>query len=215
MGSNPTILIATDEELKDQNAKLKANLEEEQKARKALEDKDKETSAKLKAIDEEDKVEHAKKAIKAAAEEEDDPVKKAALMKATEIFETQKSGITVDDELKATKEEEEKTAVIASLTADASKPLIAGILKAQLVAGATPEALKATKETLAKLSYTALKATYASQEVYINKALSAKTIETSEEALTAAVEAGIDFNGESFSLTGKIVNLDDAMGRSN
>lgn len=208
------VLIAGTEEDKDMVAKLKANLEDKEKeAKKANDDKEK-VEARLKAIEEEDKVEHAKKAIKAVLDDEDssDEDKVKAKKAMTDIFDT---GNGTNTNAQETDKEKEQTAVIASLTADASKPLITKILIAQKYNGADEKSLKTTKEQLEKLDYSSLKGRFESDKIYINKALSAKSISQTGESLEAKIESDLDFNGgEGFSLTGKTIDLDEAMGHS-
>jgi len=230
------VLIAGTEEDKKEVAKLQANLEEEkQNAKKANDEKD-ELEAKLKAALEvkettpgpvvkaiiaamdDDHKEDAKARIAKLIAQEEDEEKKAALKKANEdIFDTGNGVNTnANDE---TEKEKEQTAVIATLTADASKPLIAKILIAKKYNGADEKALKATEEKLTKLNYTALKATFENEEIYIKKALAAAIIpnevtQSSEiQALVAQYEGTIPFNGigDGFALTGKAVNIDEAL----
>lgn len=202
------VLIAGNEEDKNMVAKLTATLEEEQKARKASDEEKEKVEAKLKAIDEEDKVEHAKKAIKAALDDIKDEDKKTEATKAmTDIFET---GNGVNTNAVEDEEKKEQTAVIASLTADAGKPLIAGILTAKKYFGADEKSLKASKEQLEKLDYPALKAKYADDEVYIKTALKASHIVQDGNAAVALMEAELPFNGtQDFALTGKAIDLDE------
>ena len=201
------VLIAGTDEDKKEVAKLQATLDEKEKEAKKAQDEKKDLEAKLQAIEEEDKVEHAKKAIKAAIDDEKDEEKKASMIKAMEdIFDT---GNGVNTNAQETEKEKEQTAVIASLTADAAKPLITNILKAKKINGATAEALKAEAEDLTKLSYSALKAVYSTQEVYINKALAGSTIKNNSTGLVAKMESEFDFNGDEFSLTAKVVDLDE------
>jgi len=204
------VLIGNEEKDQEMVSKLKADLEEEQKkAKTAIEDKDK-VEAKLRAMDEEDKVEHAKKAMQAALDDEKDETKKEAMKKAmTDIFET---GNGTNTNANETDKEKEQTAIIATLTEDAAKPMIAAILVAKKYNGADEKSLKATKEELKKLSYVALKAIHKNDEIYITKALSAATIPKGQ-SLEATIEAGISFNGEDkFALTGKAIDIDEARG---
>jgi len=143
---------------------------------------------------------------------------RAALKKANEeIFDTG-NGVNTNANHE-TEKEKEQSAVIASLTADAAKPLIAKILIAKKYNGADEKALKAIEEKLSKLDYTALKATFDNEEIYINKALSAGTIpnevtqSTEIQALVAQWEETIPFNGvvNGVALTGKSVNIDEAL----
>lgn len=209
--TNPKyVLIAGTEEDKKEVAKLQAELEEEKKARTAAEDKEKDVTAKLSAMEDEDKVENAKKAIKAAFDDEKDEKVKATLKTAMEVFDTG-NGVNTNAKKAETEDEKEKTAAIATLTAAAGKPLITKILKAKEIAGATESALKAETEKLNKLPFSALQAVYDSQEIFINKTLTAAYKVHDEQALVAAIESQVPFNGE-FALTGKSIDLDEAMG---
>ena len=216
MGKTPPkyVLVAGNDDDKEMVAKLIANLEEEKKnAKKAQEDKE-EMEAKLKAIDEEDKVEHAKKAVKAALDAQEDEEKKDEAKHAIEeIFETQgtKKGKKGQDEEK----KEEETAVTAAFKDILVTPMINNILAAKKVHGASEESLTAEKKILEKLPFTALKASYDSQEIYIKQALSGKVENPSVDfqALVANYEGTIPFNGiaPGTALTGKAVNIDEAL----
>ncbi len=207
------ILIATTDEDKDtQIAKLKATLEEEQKARKALDEEKEKVEAKLKATEDEDKMEHAKKAIKAALDEEEDETKKASLMKAMEVFDTG-NGVNTNATDNTTEEEKEQTAVIATLSAKVAEPIITKILTAKAIAGIGEKEIDEERTRLSALSLPALEKEFKSQEVFINNTLSANQDSSDTSSLVASVENSFEFNGiQNGPLIGKTVSLDVALG---
>ena len=228
---NPTVIVANDEDLKNENAKLKAMHEEdEKKAKTAMDDHEKEV-AKLKAnLDDriaepgpvvkaiiatmdEDKMEEAKKAIRHAIDEEDNETKKAEMEKELkaleEIFET---GNGVNTNAQDMEKEKEKDAVIASLTAKVSQPIIKKILTAKQISGATEEDLKTEQKRLTALTFPKLQEEYESQEIFINQALKASVEFDETKALVASVENAFEFNGaQGMALVGKSINLDEAI----
>lgn len=207
------ILIATTDEDKDtQIAKLKATLEEEQKARKAVEEEKEKVDARLKATEDEDKNEQAKKAIKAAIEDEEDETKKASMMKAMAVFDTG-NGVNTNAVDNTTEEEKEQTAVIATLTAKAAKPIIDKILTAKSILGAGEKDLADEKTRLEEMSLTAIEKEFKSNEIFINQTLQANQESQNDTALVASVENSFEFNGiTNGPLVGKTVSLDEALG---
>lgn len=217
------ILIGTDEDKDKVIAKLKANLEEEEKnAKKAMDEKE-HMEAKLKALEEttpgpvvkamsagmdEDHKEEAKKALLKAADDEDNPFKKASLVKAAEDIFDKGNGTNTNSAKVAQDEEEEKTATMKALTARAAEPTIKKMLSARQVMGADPDDLAIEKKRLSALTLTQLDSEYKSQEIFITQALQASVIvETPEHALTAGMEKEMPFNGAG-ALTGKTIDLD-------
>ena len=193
------------EELK---SKLKATEDEKEKLEAA--DSYQEPGPVVKAIvaamDEEHEKE-AKASIAKLIANEDDPEKKAKLVKAMEdVFETGNGTNTNAKE--DDPEKEEQTAVIATLTAKYIQPLIAKILQAKALAGASSASLEAEQKVLSAMKLPEFEALYASQEVFINQALAAQSIDGVEALSAKTIESTFVFNGAS--LIGKTVDVDAA-----
>ncbi len=215
----PTILVAQEDD-KEKVAKLEAACDDLKSKMKAMDEDHKEEVAKLKAADSFQepgpKVTAAIIAsLKKAMDEEKEETAKAKIataIKAMEdVYETG-NGVNTNandkDDLHAMDEEhKEQSAVIATLTAKYVKPLIAKILQAKQIAGATSEQLAADQKALSAMKLPEFEALYASQEVFINQALKANADEHTE-ALFAKIESDFDFNGSA--LTGKAIDVDAA-----
>jgi len=230
----PKILIAQNDEEKDKEiAKLKAQVEEDEKKMDAQEDEKKELESKLKGqkeeipatpgpvvkaiiaqMDEED-MEKAKKAIRHAQDEEPDENKKARfdeeLKALEEIFDTG-NGVNTNATRNAQEEDEKKeqTAVIAALTAKVTKPIINEILTAKVKAGATEEQITEETKRLTGMTLPQVEAEYKSQEVFIKQALTADAIAQDGEALQAGFEKEFEFNGVN-GLTAKSLDVDEIL----
>ncbi len=224
----PTVLIANDEEKDKEIAKLKAQHEDDEKKITAMDEEHEKMEAKLKAqVKEipatpgpvvkaiiaqmnEDDMEKAKKAIRAAMDEEHDEAKRAEMeedLKALEeVFET---GNGVNTNAQETEEEKEKTAVIAALTAKVAKPIINEILTAKTNAGATEDQIKEETKRLTKMTLPQVEAEYKTQEIFIKQALAA-AIEQDSEALSASFEKEFEFNGVN-GLTAKVTDIDEIL----
>jgi len=200
------ILIGTDEDKDKVIAKLKANLEEEEKKAKKAQDEKKDLEAKIattvehpepgpvvKAIAamDEDHKEEAKKALLKAANDEDDPIKKASLKKAAEDIFDKGNGVNTNTAKSAQDEEEKKqdAATMKALTARAAEPTINKMLSAREIMGAKPEELEIEKKRLSALTLPQLDSEYKSQEIYI----------TSSRSTVLPVSAFPPLNGNSFS----------------
>jgi len=220
----PTVLVATSEDDKNEIAKLKANLEEkEQEAKKANHEKE-DLEAKLKAADsfqepgpvvkaivagmDEDHKEDAKARIAKLIAQEEDEEKKAKLVKAQkEIFDTGNGTNTNARYGEHDEHEKEQTAVIATLTAKYIQPLIAKILQAKAIAGASSASLEAEAKVLSAMKLPEFEALYANQEIFINQAIESQDA-VEQTALSAkTIESTFEFNGAG--LIGKTVNIDE------
>jgi len=223
----PTVIVANDDDLKNENAKLKAQHEEDEKTAKANDDEKKDLEAKLKAnLDEriqepgpvvkaiiagmdEDHKKDAKARIAKLIAEEDDPEKKEAMKKANEeIFDTGNGENTNAQ----TEEEKEKTAVIASLSAKVSEPIINKILTAKTKAGASESEIAEEQKRLTAMTLPAIEKEFESNKIFINQQLTATQVNEGVEALTAAEETKFDFNGVNGALVGKAVDIDAIVG---
>jgi len=226
-----TILIATDDDKDKEIARLKAQNEEDEKKMKAINDEKEKMEARLNSQEkeipatpgpvvkaiiatmDEDKIEEAKKAIRHAIDEEDDESKKAEMEKELkaleEIFDT---GNGVNTNAQETEKEKEKDAVIASLTAKVSEPIIKQILTAKQISGATEEETKTEQTRLTALTFPKLEEEYKSQKIFINQALKASEQFDETKALAASVENAFEFNGtQGMALVGKSINIDEAI----
>jgi hypothetical protein len=217
----PTILVATTDEEKDAKiAKLQTACDDYEKAKVAMDEDKKDLEAKLKAADsyqEPGPEVHAKliASLKKAMDDEKETDAKARIARAIkaveEVFDTgngvNTNAMTDEDDLHAQEEKKEETAVIASLTAKYVKPLIAKILQAKQIAGATSEQLAAEQKVLSAMKLPAFEAHYASQEIFIEQALKAQAVEHTE-SLFAKIESDFEFNGSA--LVGKTIDIDAA-----
>lgn len=229
----PVVLVAQTEDEKDKMiAKLTADHLEDERKMQAQEEEKKKMEAKLAAQEkeipatpgpvvkaiigamDEDHMEKAKKAIKAAIAQEEDETKKANLEKdlkaMEEIFETGNGVNTNAQTTETTEKEKEQTAVIAALSAKVGKPIVNEILIAKTKAGATEDQIKEENKRLTALTLPELEKEYKSQEVFIKQALSAGEIVEDEAALTAKFEQEFDFNGVN-GLTAKTTNIDEIL----
>jgi len=234
MGQPPVFLVAQTEEDKDKMmASLKSQHEEDEKKMHAMDEEHEKMESRLKAQEkeipatpgpvvkaiiaamDEEHMENAKKAIKAAIAQEEDETKKANLEKdlkaMEEIFDTGNGTNTnAMRHGQEDKEKKEETAVIAALTAKVTKPIINEILTAKVNAGATEDHIKEETKRLAAMSLPQVEQEYKSQEVFIKQALQGKQIEEDAEQLTAGFEKTFDFNGIN-GLTAKTVNVDEVL----
>lgn len=215
----PTVLIAQNDE--EKTAKLQAECDDLKSKLKAMDEDHKDEVAKLKAADsyqEPGPEVHAKliASLKKAMDDMDEKEAKGKMAKAIkameEVFDTgngvNTNAMSDEDDLHAMDEEKkEQSAVIATLTAKYVKPLIAKILQAKQIAGATSEQLAADQKALSAMKLPEFEALYASQEVFINQALKAQAVEHTE-SLFAKVESEFEFNGSA--LTGKTIDIDAA-----
>jgi len=224
----PTVLIAQNDEEKDkQIAKLKTACEDYEKKAKAMDEEHEKMEAKLAAQDpntfqepgpvvkaiiagmDEDHKEDAKARIAKLIAQEDDEEKKASLIKAQkEIFDT---GNGVNTNAKSAMDEEhdkEQTATLAKLSAHYTKPLIAKILQAKAIAGASSASLEAEEKVLSAMKLPDFEALYANQEIFINQAIESQDAAIDSALSAKTIEAGFDFNGAS--LIGKTVDIDAA-----
>jgi len=226
----PTILIANDEEKDKEIAKLKAQHEDDEKKMTAMDEEHEKMEAKLNAqVKEipatpgpvvkaiiaqmnEDDMEKAKKAIKAAMDEEHDEAKHAEMEKdlkaLEEVFETG-NGVNTNAIRHAQEEDDKKeqTAVIAALTAKVARPIINEILTAKTNAGATEDQIKEETKRLIAMTLPEVEAEYKVNEVFIKQALTAEAIEQDSEALSASFEKEFEFNGVN-GLTAKVTDID-------
>jgi len=218
------VIIANDEEKDKQIAKLEAACDDYKKAKKAMENDHEKEVAKLKADHEvfqepgpvvkaiiagmdEDHKEEAKARVQKAMDEEKDEHAKASIKKAMEeIFETGNG--TNKNAMDNDHEKEEVKAVIASLSAKVSEPIIKKILTAKTKAGATEDDINSELKRLAAMTLPQIEKEYKSNEIFINQQLTAKQVEDGVESLTAAEEKEFDFNGVHGALTGKSVDID-------
>ena len=173
----------------------------------------------------------------------DDDMKQkiAKVMKAMEkTFDQDKSmdaaaeiaGILTEPSTKVTEESKAKTAqLIATITTLENKaklPIINKILTAKTLTGASEDIIKADNVRLTAMSLSDIESEYAVSNVFIEKALSAKTapaqINTDTSAAQAALNASVqqehtfDFNGVSNqmgALTGKEIDIDSIMEGTN
>lgn len=219
------VIVANDDELKKENAKLKAACEDYEKAKKAMEDDKEKMEAKLKAQDE--KVfqepgpvvkaivgamdeEHKKDAKKAAMDEiektaMDEEHKEKARKAMEEIFDTG-NGVNTNA-MHDDHEKEEAKAVIASLSAKVSEPIIKKILTAKTKAGASEDDINAELKRLAAMTLPAIEKEYKSNEIFINQQLTASQVTEDSASLVAAEETKFDFNGVNGALTGKSTDI--------
>lgn len=226
----PTILIANDEEKDKEIAKLKAQHEDDEKKMTAMDEEHEKMEAKLNAqvkeipatpgpvvkaiiagMDEDD-MEKAKKAIKAAMDEEHDEAKHAEMEKdlkaLEEVFETG-NGVNTNAIRHAQEDDDKKeqTAVIAALTAKVARPIINEILTAKTNAGATEKQIKEETKRLIAMTLPEVEVEYKVNEVFIKQALAATAIEEDAEALSASFEKEFEFNGVN-GLTAKVTDID-------
>jgi len=228
------VLTAMDEhEDKDkQIAKLNAMVEEREKvAKKAMEDKEhmeamdethKEVAKAIKAAYEHDgrEIPVVKAKLQAMHDEEKDEVKKAIYKAALDVFDegngTQvKNQTQVGDTLN-----EPETKVVEAAVAKAirpfqlkeMKPVIAKILKANKIGGATTEQLTSLQKSLVAKTYDEL-ATYEKENsILIASLLQRETSTFEESALVAKLEDSLPFNGESsVPLVGNSISIDQIL----
>jgi len=231
--TGPTVLIANDEEKDKEIAKLKAQHEDDEKKMTAMDEEHEKMESKLKAqVKEipatpgpivkaiiaqmnEDDMEKAKKAIKAAMDEEHDEAKRAEMEKdlkaLEEVFETG-NGVNTNAIRHAQEDDDKKeqTAVIAALTAKVAKPIINEILTAKTNAGATEDQIKEETKRLTAMTLPQVEAEYKTQEIFIKQALAATAIEQDAEALSASFEKEFEFNGVN-GLTAKVIDVDEIL----
>jgi len=223
----PVVLVAQDEDKDKEIAKLQSMNDEHEKKAKAMHEEHEKMAAQIKAMDmppevpatpgpvvkaifaqmDEEERKQARIEAETAVAQEKDEEKKAVMQKAMEdIFETG-NGVNTNAQ---NKDEEEKTAVIAALTAKVAKPIINEILTAKTKAGATEEHIKEETKRLVAMTLPQVEAEYKSQEVFIKQSLSASEIAESNESLIASSEKGFEFNGVS-PLTASAVDIDAAL----
>ncbi len=224
---SPVVLVAQDEDKDKEIAKLQSQNEEYEKKAKAMHEEHEKMEAKLNAMDmppevpatpgpvvkaifaqmDEEERKQARIEAETAVAQEKDEEKKAVMQKAMEeIFETG-NGVNTNAQ---NKDEEEKTAVIAALTAKVAKPIINEILTAKTKAGATEEQITKETKRLTAMTLPQIEKEYESQEIFIKQALSASEVEQSSESLTASFEKSFEFNGVS-PLTASAVDIDAAL----
>jgi len=218
------VLIAGTDKDKEMVADLEKEKDELTSKLKAMDEEHKKEMAKLKGTDsfqnpgpvvkaivagmDEDHKEEAKKAAmdeieKTADMDEDEKTKAKKALE--EIFDT---GNGVNTNANHLEEEKETAAVIATLSAKVSEPLIKKILTAKTKAGATEDEINADLKRLAAMTLPQIEKEFESNKIFINQSLSAETIVDSEAALVAANEKGFDFNGVNGPLTGKATDID-------
>jgi len=220
------VLIANDEDKDKQIAKLEAACEDYEKAKKAMDEDHEKEVAKLKAdLDDriaepgpvvkaimagmdDDKKEEAKKAAMDEIEKTamDDEHKKEAKKAMEEIFDTGNG--TNTNAMHNDHEKEEAKAVIASLSAKVSEPIINKILTAKTQAGATEDEIATEQKKLSAMTLPQIEKEFESNKIFINQQLTASQVNEGVESLTAAEEKGFDFNGINGPLTGKATDID-------
>lgn len=229
------VLTAMDEhEDKDkQIARLQAmNDEREKVAKKAMEDKDHmeamhedETKTAIKAIiaayehdGREIPVVTAK--LQAMYDEEKDEAKKAIIKAAMEVFD-EGNGDQVENETQYGKTQTEpSTKVVEAAVAKAirpfqlkeMKPVIAKILKANQIGGATSDQLTTLQKSLIAKSYDELVTYENENKILIASMLQRESSSFDESALVAKMEDNIPFNGESIMpLVGNSISIDQIL----
>lgn len=218
----PTVLIANDEEKDKVIANLKAELEDEKTARKAMDEEHDKTKAKLKAsddkiaepgpvvkaiiagMDDDHKKDAKARAIKAMDDETDEVAKAKAIKAIEDVFET---GNGVNTNATETEKEKELGAELKALTADAVKPIINKILSAKVAAGADEKLITSETARLSAMTLSAIKKEYSENAILIEKELAASQIPETE-SLIASEERGFEFNGHTGPLVGNAIDID-------
>ncbi len=227
-----TALDETDDKDK-QIARLQAmNDEKEKVAKKAMDEKEKleaqsedETKTAVKAIiaayeNDGREIPVVKAKLQAMYDDEKDESKKAVIKAAMDVFD-EGNGEQVDNKTQVGETQNEPaTKVIEAAVAKAIlpfqqkeiKPIIAKILKANQIGGASPDQLKELTKSLVAKTYDEVMEHYENNKVLIASTLQKEQIESGTQALIASVEDNIPFNGENvFALTGNNISIDDTL----
>lgn len=226
-----TALDETDDKDK-QIAQLKAmNDEKEKVAKKAMDDKEhmeamdethKEVAKAIKAAYEHDgrEIPVVKAKLQAMHDDEKDEVKKAIYKAALDVFD-EGNGEQVNNKTQVGETlTEPQTKVVEAAVAKAtkplqdqlSKPIIAQILKANQIGGATTDQLKELTKSLTGKTYEEIVSYEKENHVLIASMLQKGQIENGLQSLTASVEESMPFNGVTdFALVGNSISIDDTL----
>lgn len=227
-----TAMDETDDKDK-QIANLKAMVDEREKvAKKAMEDKDHleamhedETKTAVKAIiaayeNDGREIPVVKAKLQAMHDDEKDEAKKAIIKAALDVFD-EGNGEQVNNKTQVGDTlHEPETKVVEAAVAKAIKPfqdnelkpIIAKILKANQIGGATADQLKELTKSLTAKTYDEIITYEKENSVLIASMLQKANIEFGQKALIANAESQMPFNGVTdFALTGSSISIDEAL----
>lgn len=232
----PTYVLTAmdnDEDKDTQIANLKAMIDEREKvAKKAMDEKEHmkamhedETKTAIKAIIavyEHDgrEIPVVKAKLQAMYDDEHDEAKKAIYKAALDVFD-EGNGEQVNNKTQVGDTQiEPSTKVVEAAVAkaikpfqdDKVKPIIAKILKANQIGGATTKQLKELATSLTAKSYNEIVTYEKENHILIASMLQKEIVEFGEQALIAKLEDQIPFNGETIvALTGNQISIDETL----
>ena len=222
------LLGMDDAEDKDkQIANLKAMVDEREKvAKKAIDDNEKDVKEAAKAIiasaiANEEAIPTVKAKLQAIHDEEKDEAKKAIYKAALDVFD-EGNGVQIKNQTQVGETQEEPaTKVVEAAIAKAvrplqekeMKPIIAQVLKANQISGATADDLQALEKSLLAKSYEEFQTYVTENKTLIAGVLKQEQSQINDSALIAKSEEAFPFNGQDISgaLVGNAISIDSAL----